>query len=85
MGDDILGEGLAACFIKLFAFRAQRLPACALAKVFLLYVISRVAVGVVVVNRLFDRVEWRFLRHNVPFIVKKLISHRMASMIPSEI
>lgn len=54
VGDDV--RELASATIKVLAFLAQRLTSGAGAKVLTLDIVSRVALGVVVMDVLFDRV-----------------------------
>lgn len=53
---NVLREGLAPLLIELGAFGTQRFSARAFSKVFFLDIVARIAVGVVVMNGLLNRV-----------------------------
>ena len=63
LGAYVLREGLAPLLIKLCAFLAQRLSASAFPQILFLDIVARVAVGVVVMHGLLNRVPGGFLRH----------------------
>ena len=63
-----LGGKLLSRLVEIGTLFAKRLPAITSADIFALNVVAGIAVRIVVVNGLLDRVPWRFLRHCAPLV-----------------
>ena len=61
-----LGGKLLSRLVEIGTLFAKRFPTITSADIFALNVVACIAVRIVVVNGLLDRVPWRFLRHCIP-------------------
>ena len=60
------GRKLLSCLVEISAFLAERFSTISLPEIFLLNVVASVAVGIVMVDRCFNRMPRRFLGHCIP-------------------